>query len=131
MAGRRTLRVRLLLPEWTLPGDGLPELASALASLGHGEMLLEAGAHARTRTPWLEAAVAVAGGNYREAAELYARIGSLPDEADARLRAAAMLVSQARRREAEAELNLAFDFYRRVGAEAYVREAEGLLAPIT
>ena len=48
MAGRRTLRVRLLLPEWTLPGDGLPELASALASLGRGEMLLEAGAHART-----------------------------------------------------------------------------------
>jgi hypothetical protein len=42
-----------------------------------------------------------------------------------------MLVSQARRREAEAELNLALDFYRRVGAEAYVREAEGLLAPIT
>jgi tetratricopeptide (TPR) repeat protein len=115
--------------EWTLPGDGLPELASALASLNRGEELVEAAEHARTRTPWLDAAVALARGSFQEAAGLYARIGSLPDEADARLRAAAALVAAGRRGEAEAELARALDFYRRVGAEPYARETEALLTP--
>jgi class 3 adenylate cyclase/tetratricopeptide (TPR) repeat protein len=117
--------------EWTLPGDGLPELASALASLDRGEELVEAGEHALTRTPWLVAAVALARGSFQEAAGLYGRIGSLPDEADARLRAAASFQSGGRRGEAEAELRLALDFYRRVRAEACLRDAERLLAPIT
>jgi class 3 adenylate cyclase/tetratricopeptide (TPR) repeat protein len=115
--------------DWTLPGDGLPELAAALDSLDRGEALLEAAERALTRTPWLEAATALASGRFQEAARLYARIGSLPDEADARLRAAGALLAKRRRGEAETELDRALDFYRRVGAEAYVREAEALLAP--
>ena len=114
---------------WTLPGDGLPDLAAALASLGHGELLLRALEQAVTRTPWLDAVAAFADGSFREAAGLYAQIGSLPDEADARLRAAGALVAAGRRAEAEAELALALAFYGGAGAEARIRDAEALLAP--
>ena len=51
------------------------------------------------------------------AAELYAEIGSVPYEADARLRSGR--ADQVRR---------ALDFYRWVGATRYIREGEALLA---
>jgi hypothetical protein len=59
---------------------------------------------------------------------LYAGIGALPDEASARLRAAEVLVREGRRAEADVELKQALAFWRSVGATAYVREAEALLA---
>jgi hypothetical protein len=92
-------------------------------------MLLRALEQAVTRTPWLDAVAAFAAGSFREAAGLYARIGSLPDEADARLRAAGALVAAGRRAEAKAELALALAFYGGAGAEARIRDAEALLAP--
>ena len=52
----------------------------------------------------------------------------VPDEASARLCAAEALVREGRRAEADTELNLALAFWRSVGATAYVREAEALLA---
>jgi hypothetical protein len=80
-------------------------------------------------TRWLEAATVYVNGNPADAARMYAQIGSQPDEAYARLRAAEELLAADRRGEAEAELNQALDFYRRVGAVRMVREAEALLAP--
>ena len=67
-------------------------------------------------------------GDTSEAAGIYATIGSLPDEAYARLRAAEALANAGRRDEADVELDRALDFYRSVGAARYVREGEALLA---
>jgi tetratricopeptide (TPR) repeat protein len=61
-------------------------------------------------------------------AELYADIGSLPDEAHARLRAGGQLLEAGRRTEGTAQVERALGFYRQVGASAYLREAEALLA---
>jgi hypothetical protein len=55
-------------------------------------------------------------------------MGSLPDEAYARLRAAETLAAAGRRDEGGEELERALEFYRRVGAVRYLREAEALLA---
>ena len=51
------------------------------------------------------------------AADVYAGIGSLPDEADARLRSGR-----------EDQVRRALDFYRSVGATRYIREGKALLA---
>ena len=66
---------------------------------------------------WLDAAKAFVAGDCIGAAELYAEIGSVPYEADARLRSGR--ADQVRR---------ALDFYRSVGATRYIREGEALLA---
>jgi hypothetical protein len=76
------------------------------------------------------AARAVATEEFEQAAALYAEIGSLPDEALARLSAARRLVAAGRRDQASAELDRALAFYRRVKAERYVREGEALLAAV-
>ncbi len=62
------------------------------------------------------------------AASVYAGMGALPEEAFARLRAAEAFVQEGRRAEADAELSRALAFWRAVGASAYVREGEALLA---
>jgi hypothetical protein len=62
-----------------------------------------------------------------EAAAEYAAIGARPEEARARLRASAMLAAGGERTAAEDELERARDFYREVGAEAYLRAAESLV----
>jgi class 3 adenylate cyclase/tetratricopeptide (TPR) repeat protein len=79
-------------------------------------------------TPWVEAASAICSGELQRAADVLGEIGYRTGEADARLRAAKQLVEEGRRAEADAELSLALAFYREVGATAYVREGEALLA---
>jgi tetratricopeptide (TPR) repeat protein len=79
-------------------------------------------------TPWVDAASAICSGEFRRAADILERIGYVTGEAYARLRAARQLVEEGRRPEADAELNRALAFYREVGASAYVREGEALLA---
>ena len=79
-------------------------------------------------TRWLDAARAYAVGDLAEAAEIYAEIGSLPDEAFARLRTAETLVSHGTRSHADAQLLRALAFYRSVAATAYVLEGEALVA---
>jgi class 3 adenylate cyclase len=94
-----------------------PDLAIALVELGRSEELSPVVALSPRSSLWLEAATAFAAGDYVRAADLYARIGSLPDEADARLRSGR-----------DAQVRRALDFYRSVGATRYVREGEALLA---
>jgi len=96
--------------------------------LGRGTELLEVVAAVKASSSWLQAAAAIATGDFERAAELYAEIGSLPDEALARLRAAERLLTAGRRAEGSAQLQQALDFYRQVQASAYLREAEALLA---
>jgi class 3 adenylate cyclase/tetratricopeptide (TPR) repeat protein len=114
--------------EWDVPGEWLADLAVALATLDWQSELLEQADRLRTRTPWLEAIVAFSTGDFQRAAEIYATVGHRPEEAYARLRAAEILVKEGRRAEADAELQRSLVFWRSVGATAYVREGEALLA---
>jgi class 3 adenylate cyclase/tetratricopeptide (TPR) repeat protein len=124
-----------LLSDWRASGwrrtsesDWPADIAFVLPQLATERQLLEGAAQTRNHTPWFEALVACASGDFRGAANVYAGIGALPDEASARLCAAESLVREGRRAEADAELTLALAFWRSVGATAYVREAEALLA---
>ena len=67
-------------------------------------------------------------GDFREAAEIYGRTGSLPDEALGRLRAADELIAAGDRGAGDEQLQQALAFYRSVGANAYLRQGEALLA---
>ena len=60
------------------------------------------------------------------AAGLFEEIGSAPDEARARLRAASKLLDAGRTAEGMEQLERAAAFYRRVGATAYLAECEAL-----
>jgi class 3 adenylate cyclase/tetratricopeptide (TPR) repeat protein len=108
--------------------DWPSDFAVALASLGRQHELLPLIEESQVKTPWREAAAAYLSGDFRQAADEYATIGALPEEAYARLRAAEGLVQEARRAEADSELKRSLAFWRSVGAEAYVREGEALMA---
>jgi hypothetical protein len=100
---------RELLESWEkstveTAGFWTADLTFALAGLGSGDELVEVARRVATPTPWLDAACAFAAGDAAEAADRYAAIGSLPDEAFARLRSAD---------------GRADDFVRRVGAVGY------------
>jgi tetratricopeptide (TPR) repeat protein len=115
--------------EWrVIPCEWLADLAVALFVLDRKEEVLEADERTSVRTPWLDAAVAYVTGEISTAADIYASIGDRPSEAYARLRAAEVLVAKRRRAEADAELERALAFWRSVGATAYIREGETLLA---
>jgi thioredoxin-like negative regulator of GroEL len=103
-------------------------LAVALTALGRPGDLRAVVENAAISTRWLDAACAYTAGGLEEAADLHAEIGSLPDEAYARLRAAEALIEAGRRAEGDAQLQRALGFYRSVGATAYIREAERLFA---
>jgi hypothetical protein len=79
-------------------------------------------------SPWTEAAAEIARGDYQRAADIYAEMGTLPNEAYTRLRAAEHLVREEPRGEADEQLHRALAFWRSVGATRYVREGEALLA---
>jgi class 3 adenylate cyclase/tetratricopeptide (TPR) repeat protein len=109
-------------------GDWLPGLAAVVSALGYRSELLEVAASTQTSTRWLEAAVAYVSGDCVRAAEIYAAMGSLPAEAEARLRAAERLEAEGRGAEAPRQLQPSLAFWRSVGATRYIREAEALLA---
>ena len=101
----------------TAASNWTADLASALWTLDRGAAFLEAAEKAQGRTRWLEAAEALARGDYRRAADLYSRVGTRPDEAFARLCAAA-------KDGGGEQVAAALAFYREVGATALVRQAE-------
>jgi class 3 adenylate cyclase len=109
-------------PDWS------GELAIVLQALGRGVELVDFAVQVTALTPWLEAATAVATGEFGRAADLYAEIGSHPDEAFARLSDGRWLLANGRKAEGNAQLLEAMAFYREVGAVAYLREGETLLA---
>jgi tetratricopeptide (TPR) repeat protein len=94
----------------------LHDLALALVELGRADELATATEKVRKRTPWLDAALALTGGSPLRAAEIYAGLGARPNEADARLQAAAALRVAGRDADAQAELDRAEAFY--AGARA-------------
>jgi class 3 adenylate cyclase len=109
-------------PDWSGP------LATALQRLGRGSELTRLTAEVTSPTAWLQAATAVARGDYEQAADTYAKIGALPDEAYAHLRAAEQLLANGHPTEANLQLRDALAFYRQVQATGYLREAQALAA---
>ena len=74
-----------LLRSWdkwdlALPSAGLPDLGWVAGELGRAAELQRV-ASGKTQTRWLDAAVAVARGDFVRAGEIYREIGSVPDEA--------------------------------------------------
>jgi class 3 adenylate cyclase/tetratricopeptide (TPR) repeat protein len=95
------------------------DLARVLWLLGRGEKLRPAAAGARARTRWLEAAESFAAGDLERAADLYAEIGTRPDEAFARICARASGTGGG-------EPERALAFYEEVGATAFAAQARRL-----
>jgi hypothetical protein len=127
--------VNEVLAEWKalayptpMASDWLGDLVIALDVLGRADELVEGAAAAKSASAWLEAAEAFASGKFAAAADMYEKIGTLPDEAYSRLRAARALVDEGRRGDADLQLERSLAFFRRAGATAYVREGEALLA---
>ena len=104
-----------------------PSVAAALDLASRGEVFLAAAPPVGPLRTWWDAGAALAAGRHREAAERFHAIGSLPDEAWARLRAGRALLAESARAEAAAEVERALAFWRSVGAARYVRDAEQLL----
>ena len=115
-------------------GDGVgPQAESvdgawALVDLGRADELVAAIERAEAQTLWQQAARRIAEGDAAGAAEVYAEIGTLPDELYARLRAADDLVRRGERAEADAQLRLALPGFAELGATAWQARAETLLA---
>jgi class 3 adenylate cyclase/tetratricopeptide (TPR) repeat protein len=103
------------------------DLAWVMSGLGRSEDLVEATERSTARTLHVDAAEALARGSYLAAADIYVRMGTLPNEAFARLRAAEQLSAAGRREEADQQLQPALAFWRSVDAKHFVREAEALL----
>jgi hypothetical protein len=92
-----------------------PQAAFAAVALGRGDELIDA-IGGRTELPWASAAVVFTRGDYAQAADMYAAIGTLPSEAYARLAAGD-----------DANVRRALEFYRAVGAAFYIKRAEAML----
>jgi hypothetical protein len=104
------------------------DLATVLDALGRGRELIEAAAGATTRTQWVDAAALLVEHRYAEAATAYAEIGSRPDEAAALLREGERLLAEGNDAAGTATVTRALEMLRSLGADAWVREAESLLA---
>ena len=81
---------------------------------------------ATPRTRWYEAVSAAIDGDFVRAADLYGEIGSRPDEALARLRAAERALAAGDGARARDQLADAVAFFGQVGARAHLRNAETL-----
>jgi hypothetical protein len=103
-------------------------LAWAARVVGSEEELVSVTTREPFRSPWTQVAEAVAGGDFRGAAEILAPMGAVSSEAFYRLRAAETLIAEGQRAQADEQLRRALTFYRSVGATRYVREGEALLA---
>jgi tetratricopeptide (TPR) repeat protein len=78
--------------------------------------------------PWADAGLAVVEGRLADAAEVMAAIGDMPLQARLRFLAARRLALEGRLAEAEAQLAQARAFWSSVGATAYLREADDVIA---
>jgi hypothetical protein len=78
---------------------------------------------------WIVAARLWANADLAGAADVFEEIGSAPDEAHARTKEAERLISSGHRAAAEPFLARALELDRSMGATAFIRDAERLLAP--
>src|SRR5437763_12079442 len=111
------------------PPATLPDAAAAAVALGRERDFEEAAAATRGGEPWVRAGLAYVEHDFTRAADLYREIGTVPDEADARLRAAQQAIEGGRRAEGERELERALALWRSLAATAYVLEAKRCSRP--
>jgi class 3 adenylate cyclase/tetratricopeptide (TPR) repeat protein len=104
------------------------EAAMALREVGRAEELLALGGE-DVGSEWIPAARRLAGNDFAGAADIFERIGSVADEAFARTKEAEELIDAGRRDEAQPPLARALQLFRAMGAAAFLRDAERLLAP--
>jgi tetratricopeptide (TPR) repeat protein len=129
LAGSHTTEAAQLVDELLASLRGLlkpdlgVDLAVDLLALGHDTTALDP----VLPSPWLEAARAFMARGPQRAADIYATIGSRPDEAYARLEAARQLLAAGHALQANAELATALAFYREVRATTHLEEAKQLL----
>ncbi|CAN5167977.1 hypothetical protein BH09ACT13_BH09ACT13_07160 [soil metagenome] len=107
---------------------GLTDLAWVAAELDCAAELGEQLERVQLPSKWYDAARALLRGDFVAASEIFSEIGSLAEEAAARLRAAETFVAEGRRAEADEQLRKSLTFWRSVGATRYIRECEALLA---
>jgi class 3 adenylate cyclase/tetratricopeptide (TPR) repeat protein len=106
-------------------GFDLPYLVVVAHELGvDGDRILGP----RRHPAWAEAGRLYLAGEFAQAADHYEAIGSLTDEAEARLRAARHLAESGGEGAGAGQLERALIFYRSVEATRFVREGEALLA---
>jgi class 3 adenylate cyclase/tetratricopeptide (TPR) repeat protein len=103
-----------------IAGHWFPEVALALVGLRRSSDLEAVAETVPTPTPWRDGGLALGRGDPLAAATTFAELGAKPFEAEALLLAA--------KEGLDADLPAAIDFFRDVGASAYLDEAEGLLA---
>jgi tetratricopeptide (TPR) repeat protein len=101
------------------------DMAWTLGELGEGADMLTILDAREWRPRWFDAAERIMRGDLAGAAEVCGRIGSLPEEAEAHMRAAERLPPDDPRRSEHARQ--ALDFYRRVGASALIRRCEAVV----
>jgi tetratricopeptide (TPR) repeat protein len=104
-------------------------VAAALHTLGRSDDLEEL-LEGVTASRWVDAARAHAASDFARAADILDEIGSAPDEALARLRAAEVLAAEGRDAEALEQLDRATAFFSDVDATAWLLEAETLAASL-
>ncbi|HUG65228.1 MAG TPA: adenylate/guanylate cyclase domain-containing protein [Gaiellaceae bacterium] len=112
------------------PGDGQHwhvELVLGLEAVGRHADALEI-AQRLADGPWRDATMATLERRYTAAADILASIGEEPLQAQVRLVAARELAREGRMADASAHLEQARAFWTSVGATAYLREADDVLA---
>src|SRR5918992_152909 len=109
------------------PQDWHVELVLELDTLDRGEDAAQVVAR-MPEGPWSRVCRAAAERDYAEAADLLASMGEQPLQARLRVLAARRLAAEGRLPDAEQQLNLARAFWESVGAVAYLREADEVLA---
>ena len=107
--------------------SSLPDLLAALPEPRYSELrrLLD---EARPDTRWYAAARAVLDRDHLGAADVYATIGSRPDEATARVEAVRQSLVAGDGDRAGDQLERALAFFRSAGAQAYLNDAELLVS---
>jgi tetratricopeptide (TPR) repeat protein len=109
--------------------DGLIEFAWVADRIGMAAPLRERFGELQPATSlWLKAGREILDGQFEAAAATFDEIGSVPDEADARLRAGQALLVEGRRAEAGDQFERALVFYRAVGATRYASQCEQAFA---
>jgi class 3 adenylate cyclase/tetratricopeptide (TPR) repeat protein len=104
----------------------LPDLLAALTQDKHVHKLRRLVTAATPHSRWYEALVAEMDADFARAADLYSAIGSQPEEAASRLRAAQQASAAGDTVQARAQFSRAYAFFARVGAHAPIRDAEML-----
>jgi class 3 adenylate cyclase/tetratricopeptide (TPR) repeat protein len=122
---RKLARETLTVAPATYP---LTDLAWVAAELDCTTELGERLGRAQLSSKWYDAARALVQGDFVTVSTIFSEIGTLPDEAAARLRSAETFVAEGRRAEADEQLQRSLAFWRSVGATRYIREGEALLA---